>query len=359
MSLSARVAASNESDTLLAWRDVQAQLADHPAKALIVFCSADHNLPTLGNALAQSANCPVLACTSAETTPVLRVMSLADADLNLHLFAFPAVSTGQVNAEAIIEAIADAAQTSPLGHQTLGLLLVDGLSHAEEWLAHALYTRLPNVAFLGGSAGDSFRFERTWVYWDGVFRSDVAVFGLFDLGTPFHLFQSELCADAGEPLVITLADVQRRAVLQINGLPAAEVYAAALGLREDQLSPAIWRKHPLMLKVGADQVARAISHVASDGALVCLSAVDTGLIATVGTASNTHAELVEQYSRARQTMGKVAGLLLIDCALNDHPDSLDTTDPNVPTLVLRSYGEQFNGQHLNASVAGLALGAGK
>ncbi|OPZ11128.1 MAG: hypothetical protein BWZ07_02227 [Alphaproteobacteria bacterium ADurb.BinA280] len=58
-------------------------------------------------------------------------------------------------------------------------------------------------------------------------------------------------------------------------------------------------------------------------------------------------------------MGKVAGLLLIDCALNDHPDSLDTTDPNVPTLVLRSYGEQFNGQHLNASVAGLALGAGK
>lgn len=356
MSLSTRVAASHCKDTLRAWEDVQSQLADFPTDALILFCSADHALDTLADQISRTGH-TVLACTSGESTTSLQMMALCGENLALRLFAIPQLSAGPASAQPVIEAIVDAAQHSPNGQQHVGLLLVDGLSRAEEWLAHALYTRLPGVPFVGGSAGDSFQFERTAVYWQGAFHTDLAVFGLLETRSEFSLFQSELGGGRDEPMVITLADVQRRAVLQLNGLPAAEVYAAALGVREDELTPAIWRQHPLMVKVGNDQVARAISHIASDGALVCLSAVDSGLIATLGEAANQPTDIRTVIKRAQQSVTNIAGIVLIDCALNARCETSPAAEPEVPALILRSFGEQFNGQHRNASVAALVLGA--
>ena len=356
MSLSTRVVASYRKDTLRAWEEVQSLLADFPAEVLILFCSADHALDTLADQIVRTGH-TVLACTSGESTTSLQVMALHGENLALRLFSIPHLSAGPTSAQPAIEAIVEAAQHSPNGQQRVGLLLVDGLSRAEEWLAHALYTRLPGVPFLGGSAGDNFQFERTAVYWQGAFHTDMAVFGLFEPHSDFSLFQSELAGGRGEPMVITLADVQRRAILQLNGLPAAEVYAAALGVREDELTPAIWRQHPLMVKVGNDQVARAISHIASDGALVCLSAVDSGLIATLGEAASQPTDIQAVIQRAQQSVTNVAGLVLIDCALNARSETATATEPEVPALILRSFGEQFNGQHRNASVAALVLGA--
>lgn len=356
--LTVRVAVSHEPDTGLAWEALQSALFDMQPDALILFCSSGHALNLIAEQLANT-RLPVLACTSAESAPTIQAMAMRGANLSLQRFAFAPLSSGLAEAasDAKMQALLDAVQNRRAEAHQVGLLLVDGLSRTEEWLAHTLYTKLPQVPFLGGSAGDELRFERTAVYWQGAFHSDMAVFGLFELDTPISLFQSELVGGRGEPMVITLADVQRRAVLQLNGLPAAEVYAAALGIREDALTPSIWRQHPLMVTVGNDQVARAISHIASDGALVCLSAVESGLIATIGEAARHPTDINDLVQRARMRVDNVAGLLLIDCALNVRREDASSPTHATPTITLRSFGEQFNGQHLNASVAGLAFGA--
>jgi hypothetical protein len=48
-----------------------------------------------------------------------------------------------------------------------GLLLVDGLSMAEERLVANLYQQIGNVPIIGGSAGDDLRFEQSFIY-DGM-----------------------------------------------------------------------------------------------------------------------------------------------------------------------------------------------
>ncbi len=355
--LTVRIAVSHEPDTGLAWEALQSALFDTPADALILFCSSGHALTLIAEQLANT-RLPVLACTSAELTPTLQAMALRGAGLSLQLFAFTPLSSGLAEAasDTPMQALLDAAQNRRSEAHQVGLLLVDGLSRSEEWLAHTLYTKLPQVPFFGGSAGDELRFERTSVYWQGAFHSDMAVFGLIELDTPIALFQSELGGGQGEPMVITLADVQRRAVLQLNGLPAAEVYAAALGIREDALTPSIWQQHPLMVTVGNDQVARSISHIGSDSALVCLAAVESGLIVTIGEAARHPTDIDSLVQQAQRLIDDVAGLLLIDCALNVRREDASASARAIPTLTLRSFGEQFNGQHLNASVACLVFG---
>src|SRR5438045_2417572 len=76
-------------------------------------------------------------------------------------------------------ALARRALANP-GTRSFGVLLVDGLSNWEEYVAAALYESLGNVPLVGGSAAANRSHPQPAVYYEGKFLHDAAVLALFE-----------------------------------------------------------------------------------------------------------------------------------------------------------------------------------
>ncbi|MCB1848778.1 MAG: hypothetical protein KDI04_15770, partial [Halieaceae bacterium] len=58
---------------------------------------------------------------------------------------------------------------------TFALLLIDGLSQAEEYVAAALGNELGSIHLVGGSSGDNWQLQRSPVLCEGAYHDDSAV----------------------------------------------------------------------------------------------------------------------------------------------------------------------------------------
>ena len=98
----------------------------------------------------------------------------------------------------------------------IGLVLVDGLSGAEERLMDQL-GNLTDVAFVGGSAGDDLAFKTTLVAAGGVVHRDAAVLVLLECPNGFELLKTQSFVATGKSLVPTRVDRATRTVLEFDG----------------------------------------------------------------------------------------------------------------------------------------------
>mgnify|MGYP001810114062 FL=1 len=337
--------------------------------AVLFFCDGLYPLQALADALAQRFACPLLGCTSGGQIGSggfrrggLSLLACYGAGLRLSTHLIEPLG----RADAAVERIARGLAERPLapGWRRFGLLLVDGLHQGEERLAHALYHGLGDVPFIGGSASDELRFEHTPVYFDGRFRSNAAVFGVFETSQVFEAFRVQHFVPRRERLVITEADPERRLVIQINGLPAAEVYARTLGVTEAALSPELLEAHPLLLRVGDELVVRAISRVTRARALLCMSAVETGVLVDVGDAGAALEALRRGFEAVEARIGEPALVLGCECTLRRRQAERDNQLGAIGDFLAErrvfgfsTHGEQFNGLHINQSFTAIAVAA--
>jgi hypothetical protein len=350
-------------------RELQSRRPGQTPAAVVFFCDGLYPLQALADALSQRFSCPLLGCTSGgQIGPGgfrrggLSLLACYGSGLRLGTHLIEPVS----QPESAVERIARALAERPLapGWRRFGLLLVDGLHQGEERLAHALYHGLGDVPFIGGSASDEMRFEHTPVYFDGRFRSNAAVFGVFETSQAFEAFRVQHFVPRRERLVITEADPERRLVIQINGLPAAEVYAGALGVPEAVLSPELLEAHPLLLRMGDELVVRAISRVTRARALLCMSAVETGVLVDIGDAGAALEALQRGFDAVESRIGEPALVLGCDCTLRRRQAERDNQLGAIGDFLARhrvfgfsTHGEQFNGLHINQTFTAIALAA--
>ncbi len=93
-----------------------------------------------------------------------------------------------------------------------------------------------------------FTFRKSYVYdGNGHFVSDAAVFAVIETSSPVATFKIQHFEPSDVELVITEADAEKRLILEINGEPAAQVYAESLGLTVDELTPTVFSRNPLVL----------------------------------------------------------------------------------------------------------------
>lgn len=338
--------------------------------AAVFFCDGLYPLQALADALKQRFACPLLGCTSSSQIGAggfrrggVSLLACYGEGLRLGIHLIEPLA----QAQDAVRQIAVELSSSPLraGWRRFGLLLVDGLHQGEERLAHALYHGLEDVPFIGGSASDEMRFEHTPVYFDGRFRSNAAVFGVFETSQPFMAFRVQHFVPRRQRLVITEADPERRLVIQINGLPAAEVYAQVLGVAEAALEPELLEAHPLLLRVGESQVVRAISRVTRSRALLCLSAVEAGVLVDVGDATSPLEALRQGFDAVESELGETALVLGCDCTLRRRQAERRNQLAEVGDFLaahrvfgFSTHGEQFNGLHINQTFTAIAVAAG-
>lgn len=359
-------------DEVAAVRELAAQIDQRDPGLVVVFCSPRFDLERLGAELSRAFPGPTIGCTTAGelSSSGLLEGSLVGASMSRDvLTAHPRL----VEPVSRFDATAAAALGSELRRtrtlapsRSFGLLFVDGLSLQEERTVAELYAEFPGMPIIGGSAGDELAFERTHVYFGGRFVRDAAVFTLVETTLPFRAFKTQHFVATSKKLVITEAQPEERRVIEIDGMPAAEAYAELLGLDVSELGPRVFSRHPVLLRVGTQWYVRSILRAEPDGSLVFYCAIDRGLVLTLAEGVDLAENLRRQLDVLHAELGRLELVVGCDCILR----RLEVTERGLerevaeilapyPFVGFSTYGEQYNGLHVNQTLTGIALGAAK
>ncbi|ABK44979.1 domain of unknown function DUF1745 [Magnetococcus marinus MC-1] len=364
---------SQARDPAQAVNELVEQIQQDGAVLTLLFVSPSYDKAALQTALEGVFGGVVVGCTTAgEITQAgfveqsLTGVSLAGNALqawahviqDLHHFN-PAQA--QQLGDLLHDALPNEAELDP--DHAFALLLVDGLSMREEQLLALLHPHLDGIALVGGSAGDGLAFQESFVYAQGRWHHHAAVLTLVHCETPFMPFQWHHFKPTATRLIITACDPMGRRVTEINGLPASQAYATAVGVPEAALNSDIFSRHPTMLQMGGSHYVRAIQQANGDGSLTFYSAVERGLVLHLAQAADMVKHLEQQLHLMHAEMANPQLVLICDCILRRLEAKQKGVLPQLsqllahhPVIGFSTYGEQSGGIHINQTMTGIVLG---
>jgi hypothetical protein len=366
-----RSAVSHHPDADGAIAELRQRLGD-TADLYAIFVSPGYDLDAAGAAISDWCDDRVIGCTSSgnigpngyESGGVAAV-ALAGGGLRARTISLEPLTDVPRALERAAPGLADL-HAAWAGAEGFAMLLVDGLSMREDRLVAELMAALGDVPIIGGSAGDALTFTYTAVYHEGRFAPNMATFTMVTLDAPFRLFRLQHHEPTDQVLVATEASPDRRLIQAFNGRPAAEVYAEAVGVDPVGLGPAIFSAHPLILKAAGGSWVRSISSANDDGSLTLLAAVELGEVLRVGRSAGMLAKLAERFTALSGDLGGISGVLTFDCVLRRLEFEAHGVSAEVGEMLARNhaygfstYGEQFNGMHMNQTLVAVAFGAGQ
>lgn len=268
----------------------------------------------------------------------------------------------QQQVQSLLHGLA-ATGSPPTATNTFALLLVDGLSFAEEALASMAATVLGDIALAGGSAGDGLAFGTTHVFAGGEALPHGAVLVLVQTELPFEVFKTQHFAAGERRMVVTAAHCPTRTVLEIDGMPAAEEFARVHGTTFAGLGPEFFATHPLLVRVGGGEYVRAIQRKNSDGSLSFFCAIEEGMVLRDARGHELTQDFAQKLAQLEGSLGDLQATIVFDCILRRLECERRGTVPQVSQLLDRArcigfstYGEQFRGIHVSQTLTGVAIG---
>jgi hypothetical protein len=240
----------------------------------------------------------------------------------------------------------------------VGVILVDGLSRAEEKLMDRI-GNLTSVLFVGGSAGDDLKFEKTYVYANGKAYSDAALLVILRPTKGFDIIKTQSFFAQEKSLEATKVDEPNRKVLEFNHKPALTAYAEMLGLSEEQAKNQ-FMDHPLGLMFGDEPYVRS-PQLVEGKVMTFFCNIREGMALNI--LNNT--DIVEDTRRAIATkageMGQISAIINFHCILRTlELESKGLTKEygrvfaEIPTVGFSTYGEEYIG-HINQTSTMLVL----
>ena len=245
---------------------------------------------------------------------------------------------------------------------SFALSFIDGMSNAEEAVTSAIFWGLDDIPLIGGSAGDHLEFRKTFVIANGTAWSGRAVILIINTSVPFQIFKSDNFIPSSKKLIVTASDPARRIVHEFNAAPAADEYAAAIGIEPGSLTPLSFASHPVVVRVGGEYFCRSIQKVNADGSLTFFCAIDDGIVLTVAQARGMVESTRNTLQGIERNLGGIDMILGFDCILR----RLDAENRQVframselythyNVIGFGTYGEQYQSLHLNQTLTGIAF----
>jgi hypothetical protein len=365
-----KTAYSTNPDPKLAAQELQASVRSLDLRFLAFFASAAYAPEALGQALAQAfGQVPSIGCTTAGELVSGKMLKQS-----VVLIAFDAASlrtahvalAKDMKSEASVSEALDAlgravgksaSELDPDRH--VGLVLHDGLSVAEESVMSQLSART-NVPFVGGSAGDDVRFERTHVFVDFRPHSEASALALLEPVGRYAILKTQSFEVLDRTLDVTEVDEVTRTVRSFNGKPAAEEYAAQLGISVAEL-PEHFGSHPVGLVVGdGEPYVRSPQRV--DGTdVVFYCQVKAGMRLHVLQSRDIVDQTRKDLDAKLQEFGTCSGIVNFHCILRTleleakgQCDAYGSVFGSIPTVGFSTYGESYIG-HINQTSTMLLL----
>ncbi len=158
-------------------------------------------------------------------------------------------------------------------------------------------------------------------------------------------------------------DSGSRRVHELNAEPAALEYARLVGVAPQALDFALFSAHPLAVRVDERYYVRSIQQANEDLSLTFYCAVENGIVLTAMSTGPLLPNLEAQFRRLHERLGPPLLTIGCDCFLRRLELEVGG-DTQATAAFLRSqqvigfntYGEQFNGMHINQTFTGVAIG---
>lgn len=247
------------------------------------------------------------------------------------------------------------------------MLLIDGMSGREEMISAALSEALCGIPLVGGSAADGLAFQRTQVFANGEVDSNAAVVILAHTNNGFDLLKHQHYARTPRSFVVTSAVAAQRRVNEFDGRPAAEVYAELLGVTPEQIAGTvnpITFMNPVLFSCNGDVYVRSVQRVDPDGSMLFHSAIDEGIVLEIAGRTDIREALKSAVDEHLAKHGKAELFIGFNCILRAlELDQLG--DPQLladewrrtaaHTIGFDTYGEIWNGLHINQTLVGIGL----
>ncbi len=229
-------------------------------------------------------------------------------------------------------------------HKYVGIILVDGMSGAEECLMEKIgdYT---DLLFVGGSAGDDLKFQRTQVFADGKAFNNAAALLVLKVRNGFDVLKTQSFGITAKTLVATEVDMANRRVIQFNGRPALDAYAEAIGVAPEQV-PERFLQHPLGLMVDGEPFVRSPRGV-QDRSLLFYCHIREGMELSVLDSKDIVTD-TRHAVEAKKAERQVAGLIDFHCILRtlqlraeNQCQQYGSIFSGIPTVGFSTYGEEY------------------
>ncbi|BAU74583.1 nitric oxide-sensing protein NosP [Metapseudomonas furukawaii] len=369
-------AMSQASEAEAVAQDLARQLIHPHLGFVLFFCSAEYDLEALGHSLEQYfGGVRLVGCTSAgEITDQgygRNCVSAVGFDHRHFSIASALVDEmdrfGLIDAQQLVERLVQdcrANSLAPIKDHSFALTLLDGLSSREEVVLAALAAAFGSIPHFGGSAADDNHLQNTHVYYEGQFHAGAAVVVLVNTALDFEVFSTHHILPGTEKLVVTRADNASRRVFELNAEPAAQAYADMIGVPVERLDHRVFAAHPLAVRLGDSYYVRSIQRVHADLSLSFYCAVENGIVLSAMRPGPLVPNLEALFQRLGERLGPPLITLGCDCFLRRLEIEGDPETVALTSAVLRrhrvigfnSYGEQFNGMHINQTFTGVAIG---
>ncbi|MDD2054369.1 FIST signal transduction protein [Pseudomonas putida] len=368
-------AMSQATDAQIVAQELARQLLHPHLGFVLFFCSAEYDLHALGDALQQSfGGIRLVGCTSAgEITPLgygRGCVSAVGFDHRHFSIAAELIDEMEhfslIDAQQMVERLVGDCRSNtlaPIKGNSFALTLLDGLSSREEMVLAALSAALGDIPHFGGSAGDDNYLTHTHVYYGGAFHSGAAVVLLVNTWLDFEVFTTHHIQPREEKLVVTRADSTLRRVYELNAEPAAEEYAQIIGVPVAELDHQTFAAHPLAVRINGQYYVRAIQQVHDDLSLSFYCAVENGIVLTAMKPGPLLPNLHSLFTGLQERLGAPLLTIGCDCFLRrlelEADGSLEPIGAYLreqQVIGFNTYGEQFNGMHINQTFTGVAIG---
>ena len=339
--------------------EISRGIADRDARLVVYYASTTYDPVPLAQQMALAfPGIPTVGCTTAGEIVSGRMLqgSLVAMALGSELVArAEARLLTQIARDtrgAVAAALADFSRAYGRGigqldpERYVGIVLADGLSGAEERLMDALGDQT-NVPFVGGSAGDDLKFQKTRVFLGPDAVSNAAVLVLIEPAVPFQIVKTQSFRALPKRLVATKVNEPMRRVIELDGEPAASAYARAVGLPVEQAQTRFMR-NPLGLLAGDEIFVRSPQRI-EGGSIYFYCAILEG----TELALLESTDIITDTQNALAAVKDAAAILDFDCILR----TLELRDKGqcdryaglfakTPTLGFSTYGEEYIG-HIN------------
>lgn len=240
----------------------------------------------------------------------------------------------------------------------VGIILIDGLSGAEEGLMETIGD-LTNVTVIGGSAGDDLKFTSTYVYANGKSYTNAAVLALIKPGVEFSFVKTQSFRDLEKTLEVTKANEEQREVIEFNGKPAAVAYAEALGTTVED-APKHFMHNPVGLFIEDEPYVRSPQQIKGNSMLFYCSVME-GMELSVLEGTDVIGDTRKAIQQVKEELGSISGLINFNCILRTlelRQSGLDQVYgdlfADVPAIGFSSYGEEYIG-HINQTATMLVF----
>ena len=129
--------------------------------------------------------------------------------------------------------------------------LIDALSSAEEKLSMVLSEAFneKDIHLVGASCG-CLNPAECYLSYNGTIYQDAAILLFVRTNKKVVIYNENIYEPIGEKHRVTSADISKRLVKTVDGLPIEKIYAKELGISENDLNEAVFAVHPIGRVVG-------------------------------------------------------------------------------------------------------------